>query len=146
MDQSTLVSSGHALVKAMDDAGFRPRLAMWVHNTETDTWKLWLVPARGKIDKADFYRRIAQIVSKQRAELGGIDASDTEMILDSHPAIAGLSRFIRAPGLNSINFAGNRFNGYYLPEGIILRADFSPGTLGAPTAQKTEKKRSAQKG
>jgi hypothetical protein len=107
---------------------------------------LWLVPARGKIDKADFYRRIAQIVSKQRAELGGIDASDTEMILDSHPAIAGLSRFIRAPGLNSINFAGNRFNGYYLPKGIILRADFSPGTLGAPTAQKTEKKRSAQKG
>jgi hypothetical protein len=65
MDQGTLVSSGHALVRAMDDAGFRPRLGMWVHNTDTDTWKLWLVPPHGKTDKTDFYRHIAQIVSKQ---------------------------------------------------------------------------------
>jgi hypothetical protein len=47
MDQNTLVSSGHALVSELDKAGFRPRLAMWVHNTDTDTWKLWIVPPAG---------------------------------------------------------------------------------------------------
>ena len=107
----------------MDATGFGPRLAMWVHNTDTDTWKLWLVPPAGKEDKADFYRQIAQIVSKHRTELGSIDASDTEMVLDTHPAVQGLGKFMRMPGLGSAHFSGNRFNGYYLPDGIILRSN-----------------------
>ena len=123
MDQNTLVSSGHALLKRLDAAGLQPRLAMWVHNTEMDTWKLWLVPPTGVLDKQDFYRQVAQIVSKHRAELGGIDVSDTEMILDTHPAVRGLKAFIKAPGLGNISFSGNRFNGFYLPDGIILRVD-----------------------
>jgi hypothetical protein len=123
MDQNTLVSSGQALVAAMDAAGFAPRLAMWVHHTDTDTWKLWLVPPRGKKDKADFYRRIAQIVSAKRSELGGLDAGDTEMMLDDHQAVRGLGRFIRLPGLGSVHFSGNRFNGFYVPDGIILRSN-----------------------
>jgi hypothetical protein len=123
MDQNTLVSSGQALVAALDSEGFRPRLAMWVHNTDTDTWKLWLVPPAGKKDQADFYRRIARIVSAHRTELGGLDAGDTEMMLDNHPAVKGLGRFVRLPGLGSISFSGNRFDGFYVPDGIILRTD-----------------------
>jgi len=123
MDQSILVTSGHALVKALDDAGLPPRAAMWVHNSDTDTWKLWLVPSEGTVDKREFYRQLSEIVSKKRVELGGIDSSDTKMILDSHPAAKGLRKFIKAPGLESIQFPGNRFNGFYLPDGIILRVD-----------------------
>ncbi len=123
MDQNTLVSSGHALVNALDATDLKPRLAMWVHATDTDTWKLWIVPPVGLTDKREFYRRVSEIVSKNRADLGGIDASDTEMILDSHPAVRGLRGFIRMPGLGSVHFAGNRFNDFYLPDGIILRVD-----------------------
>jgi len=123
MDQNTLVSGGHALVKAMDETGFHPRIAMWVHNTDVDTWKLWLVPPIGHVDKSDFYRRIAEIVTNHRTKLSGIDASDTEMVLDTHPAMRGISQFVRAPGLLNIHFSGNRFNGFYLPEGIILRSE-----------------------
>jgi hypothetical protein len=123
MDQSTLVSSGHALVAAMDAAGFGPRLAMWVHNTDTDTWKLWLVPPVGKEDKAEFYKNIVQVISNRRAELGDIDAGDTEMVLDTHPAIQGMRQFLRLPGLGSSHFSGNRFGGFYLPDGIVLRSD-----------------------
>ncbi len=123
MDQNTLVSSGHALVTEMDATGFSPRVAMWVHNTDTDTWKLWLVPPKGSKDKADFYRRIAQIVSAHRAEVGNLDASDTEMALDTHPAVQGISQFMRISGLGAAHFSGNRFNGYYLPDGIIMRSN-----------------------
>ncbi len=123
MDQNTLVVGGQALVKALDAAGFRPRIAMWVHNTDIDTWKLWLVPPKKHADKQDFYRRIAKIVSQHRAEFGGIDTSDTEMVLETHPAMKGIGKYIQMPGLGSVNFSGNRFNGYYLPDGIILRSD-----------------------
>jgi hypothetical protein len=123
MDQNILVTSGQALVRALDAAGISPRAALWVHNTETDTWKLWLVPPQGMMDKREFYRRLSEIISKNRASIAGIDASDTEMVLDTHPAMKGLARFMKAPGLGSIQFSGNRFNGYYLPDGIILRVD-----------------------
>jgi hypothetical protein len=123
MDQNVLVSSGHELVKALDAAGLRPRIAMWVHNTDTDTWKLWVVPPAGLKDKHEFYRRVSEIVSKNRAALGGIDASDTEMVSDTHPAMKGLGRFLKMPSLGSAYFSGNRFNGFYLPDGIILRSD-----------------------
>lgn len=123
MDQNVLVGSGHALVRALDRSGFPPRLAMWVHNADTDTWRLWIVPNASMKDKRDFYRRVSEIVSQNRAELGGIDASDTEMVADTHPAVRGLSKIMKAPGLSSISFSGNKFNGFYLPDGIILRAD-----------------------
>lgn len=121
MDQNTLVASGHALVTALDKADFAPRVAMWVHNTDADIWKLWLVPAANVKDKHDFYRHVSLVVSQHRDKLHGIDASDTEMVRDSHPAIKGLRGFIRMPKLGSAYFTGNSFNGFYLPEGIILR-------------------------
>jgi hypothetical protein len=121
MDQAVLVRSGHLLIRELDKAGLAPRAAMWVHNTETDTWKLWVVPPAALTDKREFYRRIAELVTHHRSELGGIEASDAEMILDEHPGMQGLKRFIKAEGLSAITFAGNKFNDYYLPEGIILR-------------------------
>jgi len=66
---------------------------------------------------------VSEAISKNRADLGGIDASDTEMVLDSHPAAKGLRGFMRMPGLGSAYFSGNRFNDFYLPDGIILRID-----------------------
>ena len=123
MDQSALVVGGQALVRAMDADNLRPRVAMWVHNTDMDTWKLWLVPPRDQQDKRDFYRRIAEIVAKNRPKFGGVDASDTEMIAATHPAMKGLGGFVKMPDLGSVYFSGNRFNGFYLPDGIVLRSD-----------------------
>ncbi len=124
MDQNILVSCGHTLIKALDDDGTPPRAAMWVHNTDTDTWKLWIVPHQPTPDKHDFYRRIAKIITENRATFGDINASDTEMIDEAHPAMRSLRRLIKAPGLGSISSSGNVVDGFYLPEGIILRVDF----------------------
>lgn len=107
----------------MDTAGISPRVAVWIHNTDTNTWKLWLVPPKGFNDKRAFYRKIADILSSKQGEVAGLEVSDTEMVPDSHPAMKGLGRFLKVTGLASVFFTGNRFNGYYLPDGIILRSD-----------------------
>jgi hypothetical protein len=124
MDQAVLVSSGHALLRAMDEAGLTPRLAMWVHSTDTDTWKLWVVPSEKMKDKFEFYRKLSELISKNRSVLGDLSASDVEYASDQHPAMKGISQIFYAPGLAAAHFAGNRFNGYYLPDGIILRSAF----------------------
>ena len=123
MDQEVLVEGGLALVTAMDREGVSPRMAVWVHNTDTDTWKLWLVPPNELTDKRDFYRRLAQIISAHRSELSGLEISDTEFVQADHPGVVGLGRFIRAPGLVTAHFTANRFNGYLLPEVILLRSN-----------------------
>jgi hypothetical protein len=127
MDQNLLVSAGKALVMALDEAGLRPRMAMWVHYSDTDTWKLWIVPPASiaEKDKHEFYRRVSEVMSRAKTELSGFDASDTLMVMDSHPAVRGVGRFISISGLASVQFRGNTFNGYYLPEGIILRSDLN---------------------
>jgi hypothetical protein len=125
MDQNALVTSGHVVVRALDESGTPPPAAVWVHSPDTDTWKLWIVPDPEITDERDFYRRISEIVSKHRDQLGGIDAADTKMVDQRHPAISGLSRLLRLPGLGNAYFSGNRFNGYYLPEGIVLRMDLA---------------------
>ena len=123
MDQTVLVNSGQALVTALDNTDLKPRFAMWVHSPDQGTWKLWIVPGAATRDAREFYRQVSQVISKNRVRLGGIDASDTEMVADSHPALKGLAKFIRAPGLNAIAFSGNTFDGFYMPDGIILRSD-----------------------
>ncbi|HXY58656.1 MAG TPA: hypothetical protein VEH76_08750 [Methylocystis sp.] len=123
MDQGSLVSSGQALVRALDESGLPPRAAMWVHETENDNWRLWLVPPKGTTDRRDFFLQIAKIVAENRLRLGGFDTGDARMVLDDHPAIKGLRSYMKVPGLNNIFFPGNKFEGYYLPEGIILRLD-----------------------
>ena len=125
MDQNLLVKSGHILVQALDEAGIPPRAAMWVHSTDTDTWKLWLVPHKSVTNERDFYRRLSEIVTKSREELGGVDAADVEMASDTHPAIQGMRRIISMPGCGSAYFSGNRFDDFYLPDGIVLRMDFT---------------------
>lgn len=122
MDKEVLVSSGKALIEAMDEEGMPPRLAMWVHNTDLDTWKFWVVPPKGSDDKREFYRRLSAIVSKKRQSLAGIDASDTEYVSEDHPAARGLKTFIRMEGVGAARFSGNTFNGFYLPDGIIMRS------------------------
>jgi hypothetical protein len=122
MDQSALVTSAHALMKELDAAEMPPQLAMLVHSTDTDTWKLWIVPPAAVKDKHEFYRRVAEIITKHRAEVGGLSASDVEMIPTTHPAVEGLSTIVRMDGFGSVHFSGNQFNGFYLPDGIILRS------------------------
>jgi hypothetical protein len=100
-----------------------PRAALWVHATDADTWKLWILPKSATIDKRDFYRRLSGIVSKHRDELGGIDAADVDLINDNNPVIRAMrdARAFRVTEQSSVNIKSSTFQGYYLAEAIILQ-------------------------
>lgn len=121
MDTNVLVSDGHALIKLLDADGAPPRAAMWVYAPDTDTWKLWLVPSRGLTDQREFYRRVSAIISLHRDQFSAIDAGDVQMLADSHPAIAALAKMFGVPGISDTRIAGNTLNGFYVPDGILMR-------------------------
>ena len=120
MDQNLLMSSGHTLLDLLEKKGVKARAAMWVHNTDIDSWKLWIVPDKALTDKREFYRKVAEAISENKNAVPGIDASDTEMVSDAHPAIAALAKLFRVSDKASIYLSNNRLNNFYLTDGILL--------------------------
>jgi hypothetical protein len=121
VDKSSLVEEGATLVRLLDESKLKPRAAMWVYNSETDTWKLWIVPATEIKDKLEFYLLLSEVISKHREELPSFDISSVEFKADTHPAVKGLGTMLRMEGLGSAHLSNNRFNGFLLPDGIVLR-------------------------
>lgn len=121
MDKGALVEEGATLVRLLDESKLKPRAAMWVYNSETDTWKLWIVPAAEVKDKLEFYLLLSEVISKHREELPSFDISSVEFKADTHPAVRGLGTMLRMEGLGSAHLSNNRFNGFLLPDGIVLR-------------------------
>ncbi|MFN5127296.1 MAG: hypothetical protein ACK519_02885 [Sphingomonadaceae bacterium] len=121
MDKNALVESGSKLVKWLDESSLKPRAAMWVYNTEADTWRLWIVPASGLNDKREFYLALSDIIAAHRDEIPGFDISSVEFKAETHPAVQGLKKMFRMEGLGSAHLSNNSFNGFLLPDGIVLR-------------------------
>lgn len=122
MDQTVLVAAAQELTRRLDATKVKPRAVMWVHETETDTWRLWIVPDQAISDKREFYRIVAEAIT-QNETLQGLDVGSTEFVSESHPAIRGMGAFLKMPGIGSASFSGNRFNHFYLPDGIVIRMD-----------------------
>lgn len=121
MDSELLVKSGAELVRAMDRQGLKPRAAVWVLSTDTETWRLWIVPGSQVTEKANFYRQLADVFSANRDKLPGLDIGSVEYKSPDHPVVKGMSQFIRMEGLGSVHLTNNRLNGVFLPDGIVLR-------------------------
>lgn len=124
MDQALLVDSGHQLIELLEREGLPPRAVMWVSNPDTNTWKLWVVPHNSLSDKREFYRKISSLISKNRDTLHDLDGSDVEMIQDDHPAMKPLRMMFNITGKSFGRISNNRVNGFYIPDGIILRMDY----------------------
>lgn len=73
------------------------------------------------MDERDFYRQVARTISDNADKLPGLDVGLIEFVRPDHPAMRGMDNFLHMPGIGSASFSGNRFNGYYLPEGIVIR-------------------------
>ena len=123
MDQDILVKSGHLLIEKLEAKGLKIGGAMWVHNTDIDTWRLWLVPTKKMKDERDFYRRVVETIRENQGEMRGLDASDTELVSPNHPAIKALSRLFKLTGKSSMHLSNNKLDDFYLTDGIVLQMD-----------------------
>ncbi|WP_155992219.1 hypothetical protein [Fodinicurvata fenggangensis] len=120
MDKEFLVKCGHAFVRLLDETEIRPRGALWVHNPDNDIWRLWIVGQRG-LKEQEFYRIVAETITKNRTDLAGLDISSVELVDETHPAIKGLKGFMQMENLGSAHISNNTMNGFFMPDGIILR-------------------------
>lgn len=123
MDKSALVSDGQALVRLLDDTSIKPKGAMWVYSPDIDIWKLWIVPSPGfdTREKHSFYQIVATVIANHRDQFQALEASDVELTSTNHPAVEPLKQMFRIEGLGSVFLGNNMVNGFYIPDGIMLR-------------------------
>src|SRR3990172_7010512 len=114
MAEATLVEpnvrAAQALVRRLDEADMRPRAALWAYTSDTDSWRLWIVPPVGMSDKREFYLRLADVFAAHGDELAGLDSGEVQFVDAKHPVIQGLCRFVRNDGLSEIRFTSNVLN------------------------------------
>lgn len=125
MAEATLVEpnvrAAQTLVRLLDEAGIKPRAALWTNTSDTDSWRLWIVPPAELTDKREFYLRLADVFAAHRRELAALDSGEVQYVDAKHPVIQGLARIFHAEGLSEIRFTNNMLNGYFLPDAVILR-------------------------
>jgi len=120
VDKEFLVSNGQRLVELLDGNDLKPRSAVWVHTGDTDAWRLWIEPWQA-VDRAEFYRKLAAIISNNRERLPGFDIGSVEMKTAENPIVKGLHNMLRLDGVGNVHLSNNRLNGVFLPDGIVLR-------------------------
>jgi hypothetical protein len=121
MDTNILVKEGQCLVRYLDEGKVRPRGAVWVYSSDSDSWKLWIVPSTAVTDKVEFYRLVAEAITQHRDEMPTLDVGLVELKAADHPAVQGLGQFLHMEGIGAASFSNNRFNGFLLPDGVVLR-------------------------
>ncbi|WP_373489530.1 hypothetical protein [Blastomonas sp.] len=121
MDQDALVAEGQVLVQLLDQSSIKPRAAIWVYNSEVDTWRLWIVPSSQTTDKFEFFNAVANVISNNRDRLPSLDIGLIDFRTDKDPAMQGLGQAFHLDGIGSLRLTNNRFNGFFLPDGVVLR-------------------------
>lgn len=121
MDQELLVKEAQALTKCLDQTKVAPRAVMLVVSAETGNWRLWIVPKDDGIDKQEFYRIVAEEISKN--EVAQIDVGAVELKKSTNPAVQGLGQMIKSPGISSMYMNNNIVNGVLIPDGVLIRID-----------------------
>lgn len=121
MDTTALVNEAKLLVQLLDDAGHPPKGAMLVENAETNIWRLWIVPPESLSDKLEFFALISSLIIRNQESFSLIDSGDVDFRPSSQFVVQALSKVIRIDGMGVAHFSGNAYNGFPLPNGIILR-------------------------
>lgn len=126
MDQDILVENSRRLVDLLVSINLKPRVAMLVGNPDTGRTRLWLMPPKnltGPKHQNEMFRRLAELISKNRDTISTLDVSDIDLISEDHPAILGMRGAFRVTGRSIIRVEQSSFNGFFLPEATILEMD-----------------------
>jgi hypothetical protein len=116
------IAAAQDLVRLLDQDGFSPRAALWAVDSDSPIWKLWVVPPEGGVERLDFYRRLGRVYTENR-DTRLPERDSVRYVTADDPAIVGLSRLVRAPGITSVTMTSNAVDGRMLPDSVVIRMD-----------------------
>lgn len=113
------MKEAQALTRALDGTKIAPKAVMITISSETNTWKVWIVPSTDEINKPEFYRIISEIITQ--SNLKNIDSLSVELRPSTNLSVIGISKIVHLKGVGSVNVSKNTYKGALLPDGIVIR-------------------------
>jgi hypothetical protein len=124
MDTSALVREGKRLIELMDGAGLSPKAAILVPDSETGTWRIWVVPPKEeylKISQFNYHGKISSTIVDHQDQFSLLTGGDVDLRSAEHPAIRALAVVVRLDGIGDVHLRAIAINGFFVPDCIVLR-------------------------
>lgn len=118
------IEAGLNLVRALDEARFGVRAALWLYLSDMEKWRM-VIAYEGK--KKDLEKKIfeaARISANWRnsnPERPILDLGRVRITPADDPLIEGLHRVMHVDGLGQVRFSNNLINGIYVEDALIHR-------------------------
>jgi hypothetical protein len=93
--------------------------ALWVRDNPDEPWRLWLAP-KTFTSPHDFFRALANVLTKYRAQTGYFEISNVRPIEPNSPFLAELKRYGRVRPDRPVSLLADYIGGYYIKEGLLL--------------------------
>ncbi len=115
-----MISAGADLVRALDAANIPVTAAFWLYYGDDPDWRLRIVsPEVAQLGTLQFYRKLGdQMRALQRPEL---TSSNVTAVESDNRIVVALRKALKVPGIASIRYTGNVFNGILFPDALIYR-------------------------
>jgi hypothetical protein len=136
MAKTTLVErdleAGAALVRALDDGGWRPSAALWFYLPDDGLWRMIVsLPQDPGLRQQEAYRRLADVL-----EAHGLSAvlsvDDIALARPDDQMLTLLRRAISTgPGISGIRFTRNTINNVLIEDAYIYRLEAPPHNITA---------------
>jgi hypothetical protein len=114
------ISAGHAVVEALDLAGFSVVAAFWLYDSDRDIWKLWIGTPRAGKDLQLAYMKVREILA---AKNNGavLDLARIKLVQPDDPTIRAVGSLIRVKGISDVRLKSNLVNGIYIEDALVYR-------------------------
>jgi hypothetical protein len=120
----TDVDAGINLIKALDDKEFGVVAALWLYNSDTETWRM-VIAYSGPMKELERKRLEAAIISSDfrasHPDKPILDLSKVKITSADDQLVAGLSPVLRVEGLSEVRFSHNTVNGIFVEDALIHR-------------------------
>jgi hypothetical protein len=118
-----MIETGAALVRKLDESGFKPDAVFWFYFPDKQAWKLVIAEVKvGEQGPKEMYRQIQKILAKFPKEISGLSLDDVALAKPDAPIVALLRVALRTgPEIGGIRFKNNIINGILIEDAYIYR-------------------------
>lgn len=118
------IDAGLGLIRALDADNFKVSAALWLYNSDLDSWRMIIAYQGPKKDLEKKYLEAATIAANWRSahpDQPILDLSKVKITSADDKLIVGLRPAIRIDGLAEVRFSHNTVNGIYVEDALIHR-------------------------
>ena len=115
----TDVNRGLMTVNALDTKGFPVAAALWLFNSERDSWRFIL--ATPKLDELGRVAAYEALISALEGAAFALRAEDISLVSPKDPLMLQMGTAVRVEGIAQTRVTNSSFNGVYIEDALVYR-------------------------